>query len=76
MLILGPINAFLGYIPILGRLGRMLIAAVTFVVALVLSTVTIIISAILHNIIALIIILIVIIGGGLFLWQRRSSIKV
>ncbi|MDJ0755582.1 MAG: TMEM43 family protein [Ardenticatenaceae bacterium] len=74
MLILGPINALLGFIPVLGRLGRMLIAVVTFVVALVLSATTIIISAILHNLIALIIICIILIGSGLAFWHWRNQI--
>lgn len=50
-----PLNVLLDILPFLGKLSRTIIGAIMFVVALVLSTITILISMIFHNIIALII---------------------
>lgn len=72
MLILGPISALLGYVPILGQVGRWVIAIVTFMIAFVLSLITIIVSAILHNLIALIILLIIALATAVIFWQWRQ----
>lgn len=70
----GPINAVLDVLPFLGDVGRMIIGFVMFIVALVLSIITIIISMIAHNIIALIITLVIIIGGVVaFSMMRRKK---
>ncbi len=61
----GPINAVLDVLPFLGNVSRTIIGFVMFIVALVLSGITILISMIAHNIIALIITLVIIIGGVL-----------
>lgn len=56
MTLLRPITTFLSVIPIAGSIGRTGIGIATFVVALVLSIITILVSIIFHNIIALIIV--------------------
>lgn len=72
-MMLAPITAFLNVLPFLGSLGGWAIGGITFVIALVLSAVTIIISLIAHNLIALIIILALILGGIYMLGQRAQS---
>lgn len=52
-LVLAPIGAVLDVLPFLGSIGRSFIGCATFVVALVLSAITIIVALIAHNIIAL-----------------------
>jgi hypothetical protein len=54
---LGPISAFLDIVPILGTIGRGIISLFTFVIALLLSTITIIVSILLHNPLLLFVIL-------------------
>jgi hypothetical protein len=69
----GPINAVLDVVPILGSVGRGIVSFVMFIIALILSVVTILISMIAHNLIALIIALVIIIGGGIFLLRRAKQ---
>lgn len=77
MLIISPLTNILGRVPVLGNAGNAVIGAVAFVIALVLSAVTIVISAILHNPIALAIIFLLIVGAGVLIWrQQRSEGKV
>lgn len=71
----GPINAVMDVLPFLGNVSRTLIAIAMFVVAFVLSAVTIIVSLIAHNIIALIIVLAVIIGGTVLIAKMRKGKK-
>jgi len=51
-----PIRSVLDFVPILGGVGKAVIAFITFVAALILSAVTIVVSAILHNLIAVIVV--------------------
>jgi hypothetical protein len=69
----GPINAVLDVLPFLGNVSRTLIGIAMFIVALVLSLITIVISMIAHNIIALIITLVIIIGGVLLIATLRKK---
>ena len=74
-LVVSPLTALLRFIPILGNLGRKAIAALTFVLALLLSLVIITVSALLHNLWALLT-LVVLLGAGFYLWQRDRQPKV
>ncbi len=75
MAIASPLSRLLGYLPIIGNAGRLVISFTAFVIAFVLSLVTIIVSAILHSPITLLLILIVIIAGSVYWWQRRDKEK-
>jgi len=59
----GPFTTLLDIIPILGSLGRGVVGAVMFVVALVLAAITIVISMIVHNIVALIVVIVLSLAG-------------
>ena len=74
-LFFGPINAVMDVLPFLGNVSRTVISIAMFVVAFVLSAVTIIVSMIAHNIIALIIVLAVIIGGVVLIAKARKGKK-
>jgi uncharacterized membrane protein (DUF485 family) len=69
-MLFGPISTFLDVLPIFGTISRTLIGGLCFIVALVLSSVTIIVSMILHNPIALIVSLLAVIGG--IVWYMKS----
>ena len=69
----GPINAVLDVLPFLGNVSRTLIGIAMFVVALILSLITIVVSMIAHNIIALIITLVIIIGGAVLIASLRKK---
>ena len=73
LLLVGPIVTLLDILPILGSLGRGLIGVIAFVVAFVLSALTIIVSAIVHNIFALIITIVVAIALALFYFRRKAK---
>jgi hypothetical protein len=64
-LFFGPLNAILRVLPFLGTAGRWLSGAITFPVALLLSTVTILISIVAHNI-WLLLATLMLIGGGAY----------
>lgn len=73
-MILGPLSVLLDVIPFLGSLSRSAVKMITFLVALVLSFITIVISAILHSIMALLVI--IILAGGVaayFIIQARAK---
>jgi hypothetical protein len=59
----GPISVLLDVLPIFGAISRSVIGVITFLVALVLTIVTILVSMIAHNLIALIIALVVTVGA-------------
>ncbi|MEK7183821.1 MAG: TMEM43 family protein [Patescibacteria group bacterium] len=61
-LLFTPIRSVLDFVPILGGIGKAVIAFITFVVALILSAVTVVVSAVLHNLIAVIIVVAVMLG--------------
>lgn len=70
----GPLTGMLSFLPVVGNLGRAVIGAIMFVVALILSAITIFIAALLQNIIALIVLLLFIVGvGGWLYWQRTRQ---
>lgn len=71
--ILGPISAILDVLPFLGRVGRGLIGVITFIIALVLSIITILISMIFHNTIALILLVIIAIVVVYLLIGRKKK---
>jgi len=72
-LLFGPIISFLNVLPILGTIGEVLIWGAMFIVALVLSAITIIVSMIAHNILALLIVLFLGLASiGWFIWKRRK----
>ncbi len=70
-----PFSTFLDIIPIAGSFSRGLVAAATFVIALVLSLVTIIVSAILHSVIAMVIAAVVILGIAVAVMKMRGKKK-
>lgn len=75
MTMVSPLTRLMGAVPLVGGLGQTAVAIVTFLVALLLSGITIIISAILNNIFALITVAILIVAVGVFFWQRRGEDK-
>lgn len=64
-MILGPLSVLVDVLPLLGSLSKSIVGFVTFIVALVLSTVTILISIVFHNVVALVL-AVLIIGGITF----------
>ncbi len=73
--ILNPLTVVLDVIPFLGNLWSWAIKTLSFVVALVLSLVTIIISMIIHNIWALIIVIILFLAFIVYLWKKKKKLK-
>lgn len=71
-LVLGPITAFLDVLPMLGSASGWMIGLGTFVVALLLSAVTIVIAIIAHNLVALVALLLLLVGGAVF-WSKRQA---
>jgi hypothetical protein len=69
MLVISPLTNLLGYLPLVGDAGRAVIGFFTFVIAFLLSAITIIVSALLHNPIALAVVVLSCIIGGLVLWR-------
>ncbi len=69
----GPINAVLKVVPFMGSVGRGLTGIVMFLVALVLSAVTIIVAMIAHSVIALVITLVVVAGIIVFIIRKRKN---
>lgn len=68
-----PISTFLDILPFLGSLSRAMIGVVTFIVALVLSVVTIFVSMILHNIYAVIACAVVLVVLAIILLRARGK---
>lgn len=71
-MVVGPITTFLDILPILGTASGWLFGVITFGIALVFSTITILIAIIAHSLIALIVLLGLIIGG-IVLWGKRQN---
>jgi hypothetical protein len=59
----GPISVIMDFLPIFGAISRSLIGVITFLVAFVLTSMTILVSMLLHSFIGLIIALIITIGA-------------
>ncbi len=76
MSLFGPISVFLDVLPIFGSISRFWVAAVTFIVSVILSAVTIIVSMIIHNVIALVVVVsLVIIWIIVYLKNKRKKQK-
>lgn len=71
MLVFSPFTRLLGGVPLLGRLGKGLIAAVTFVVAALLAVVVASIAYIFHN--PLILLLLLLLAGIVFAVARMAK---
>lgn len=67
----GPVVVFLHIVPALGSLSKSLVSFVTFIVAAILSAVTIFVSMILHNVIALVIIVIAVLAITLYIVKGK-----
>ncbi len=72
-LVVSPLTNLLGYVPILGRLGRAAIWGVTFLIALVFSLATIVISFIAHRWYLLLAVVAIAIGVTVFLVLRKQK---
>lgn len=72
-MVLGPIGAVLDVLPFLGKIGRSFIGCATFVVALILSLITIGIAMVAHNIIALVVCVAAALVLIFVLSQRRKA---
>jgi hypothetical protein len=72
-LVLGPINAVLDIIPLLGSAGRALTGIALFPVALVLTGITILASILAHNPLVLLGVVVIVIVGVVVLVQRRAA---
>lgn len=70
---LGPISAALDFVPLVGSLSRSLIGIVTFIIAGILTVVTILLSMVMHNIFALVILVLVFVAGVYFYIQGQVS---
>lgn len=72
----GPISVLLDILPIFGAISRSVIGLITFIVALVLTIVTIVVSMVIHNLFALIIALVVTIGAIIafsVMWKNKRT---
>ncbi len=72
-LMLGPLTALLGGIPLLGNLGRGLIWLVTLLVALALTIVIVVVSFIVHRWYLLLLLLVALAGLFVYLHRRRQQ---
>lgn len=71
-MMLGPIGVLADVLPILGTISRSLVGLITFIVALVLSSVTILISMLLHNVVAVVLAVLVVIGAVFFFLKNKK----
>jgi hypothetical protein len=72
---LSPINTVLNILPPIGRASGCLIAGVMFVIAAILSAVTILVAIIAHNVLLMLLVLLLI-AGGFWLYGRRRQVRV
>jgi len=70
---LQPISVFLDVLPIFGSISRVGLGLTAFIVALVLSIVTIIISIVFHNLIILTLVILGLIGWFSFMYKKKNS---
>lgn len=76
MALFGPISVLLDFLPIFGAISRSLIGVATFLVAFVLTIVTILVSVIAHSLIALIVALVITVGAiiaFLVMWKNKKK---
>ncbi len=71
--ILEPVNALLGYIPLIGSTSRGVIKFSCFIISFILSSITIIISIIFHNIIVLLILVSGIIFTTFSIYKKHKN---
>lgn len=71
--VLAPLNVILDFLPMLGGLSRSLTGAITFVVALVLSAVTILISMIFHSLVAVAVAVVAALAIGYMVMQQKKA---
>lgn len=72
-MILGPISATLNFIPVIGALSRSVIALITFVISLVLTTVVVWLSMLLHNIWAILVVIVLALGTGYWYINKQAG---
>ncbi len=72
-MVFSPLHAIAGILPWAKKATKFIIAAITFPIAFVLTTITVVVSMILNNVIALIVVFAITIGIGVFFWKRRSK---
>lgn len=75
MLLFEPLSTLLDVVPVFGSLSRGVVGVASFMVALILSVVTILVSMVLHNIVVLIIVLALAIGGtvGVLKYMKKNK---
>lgn len=71
--VFSPLSVLLDVLPFLGSISRGVVSGITFVVALVLSIVTILLSMILHNIILLILIALAGLGAVFYMIKQKGK---
>jgi len=72
-LLVSPLTNLLGFIPVLGRLGRGVIWAINFVLALVVSLVIILVSFVAHRWYLLLAVILIMAGVVIFLVMRQRK---
>jgi hypothetical protein len=75
MMILGPISVLLDVLPIMGKVSRSAVGIVTFLVALVLSVVTMLVSKLLHNPIAVMAVVVIVVAAGVYYFKKHRKKK-
>lgn len=75
MMILSPLDALIDFIPIIGEIGKAIIAAITLPVALITGITMILISYSLHHIWALVIALVIMLGLFIGLFKLIKKIR-
>lgn len=76
LLIFKPLTVAFEALPLISKLGKSAVSAVTFLAALILTTVTTLISMVLHNPFGVALIIIAIVAGGYFLMRKKQNIIV
>jgi hypothetical protein len=74
-IILAPLSVMTDFLPLLGNLSRSLIGGITFLIALVLSVVTILIAMTFHSVAALIIAIIAVVAVFFIVLNRKKERK-
>lgn len=74
-MVFGPISILLDVVPFFGSVSKMAIGGISFIVALILSIITIIISIIFHNIWALLAIILITAGVMFYLYKTKAKNK-
>lgn len=74
-MVVAPISVLLDVLPFLGKISRSLVSIVTFIIALVLSGVTILISMFLHSLIAVIVLVVALVVIGFMYYKKIKDKK-